>query len=71
MTQRDKSDGEFALEGHSGPVLAIDLSVKDLLASVAGDGCLKIWNLSERKEIKSISGLAKLKTFEDAKCFGE
>lgn len=70
VTLRGKNDGEFILEGHSGPILSIDLSVNDLLASVSGDGCLKIWNLNEKKEVKTIAGLSKLKTFEDAKCFG-
>ncbi|XP_005186548.2 WD repeat and HMG-box DNA-binding protein 1 [Musca domestica] len=68
-------DGEslpLDLEGHRGPVLALDIHPKcTYLASVGGDGVLKLWDLpSGGKEIKSITGLPKANSFENAKCFG-
>ncbi|XP_073848734.1 chromosome transmission fidelity 4 [Musca autumnalis] len=60
------------LEGHKGPVLALDIHPKGtFLASVGGEGVLKIWDLSNNgKEIKNITGLPKANSFENAKCFG-
>lgn len=59
------------LEGHKGPVLALDIHPEGLyLASVGGEGVLKIWDLQAEKEVKSIVGLSKANSFENAKCFG-
>lgn len=60
------------LDGHKGPVLALDIHPKgDYLASVGGEGVLRIWDLTDGgKEIKNISGLAKTNSFENAKYFG-
>lgn len=60
---------EFLLQGHEGPVLSLDISCNDQLASVAGDGTLKVWALDTMKEIKTITGLPKVKSFEQAECF--
>lgn len=66
----DKSEEEVHLKGHSGPVLQLDLSVNDKIASVSGDGTLKIWDLLSKKEIHSISGFEKSNSFEVAKTLG-
>lgn len=66
----DKSDEEVHLKGHTGPVLQLDLSVNDKIASVSGDGTLKIWDLLNKKEIHSISGFEKCNSFEVAKILG-
>ncbi|XP_037806076.1 WD repeat and HMG-box DNA-binding protein 1 [Lucilia sericata] len=59
------------LEGHKGPVLALDIHPRlNFLASVGGEGNLKIWNLKEFKEIKTVTGLTKSNSFENATCFG-
>lgn len=65
----DKSAEEFELTGHEGPILHIDLNKNDLLASSSGDGTIKIWNLIDKKVIKTISGFEKVKSFYAATCF--
>lgn len=58
------------LEGHAGPVLALDMHPNLLyLASVGGEGVLKIWNINEEVVVKTITGLPKFNSFENAKCF--
>lgn len=66
----DKSDEFFELTGHEGPILKIDTSPKGLLASAAGDGTIRIWDLQERKEIKVIRGFEEATSFYNAKTFG-
>ncbi|XP_016974599.2 WD repeat and HMG-box DNA-binding protein 1 [Drosophila rhopaloa] len=67
----EAAGNEIILEGHSGPVLALDMAVeRRLLVSVAGDGQLKIWNFEEGKELKSIGGLPKVNSFENASLYG-
>ncbi|KAH8356702.1 hypothetical protein KR200_004690 [Drosophila serrata] len=67
----DTAGNETVLEGHTGPVLALDMfAERKLLASVAGDGNLKVWNFEEGKELKSISGLPKVNSFESASHYG-
>lgn len=66
----DKSSEEVHLKGHKGPVLQLDLSVTDRIASMSGDGTLKIWDLINEKEIHSISGFDKCNSFEVAKILG-
>ncbi|XP_037954480.1 WD repeat and HMG-box DNA-binding protein 1-like [Teleopsis dalmanni] len=61
---------ETQLEGHEGPLLALDVSAKGLLASIAGDGLLKIWDLNSGTEVKTINGLIKTNSFERAECLG-
>lgn len=60
VNPRDKSIEPFELNEHDGPVLRLDLSVNGLLASSSGDGTLKIWNLDERKVIKTFTDLPKI-----------
>lgn len=69
VVPKDKSTEVIVLKGHSGPVLAIDLSPKNILASSSGDGTIKIWDLQEKKEIKSLSGFELIKSFEGATAF--
>lgn len=67
---RDRSINFFEFGGHEGPVLRIDLSCNDLLASSSGDGTIKIWNLAERKVVRTLIGFEKVKSYEDLKVFG-
>ena len=67
----DKSEEYFELLGHYGPILAIDTSPKELLASASGDGTIKIWDLKEKQEIRTITGFEKVKSFYAAKSFGK
>ncbi|XP_061399912.1 WD repeat and HMG-box DNA-binding protein 1 [Musca vetustissima] len=69
---RDGESQPIDVEGHSGPVLALDIHPNGShLASVGGEGVLKIWDLlSGGKEIKTIAGLPKANSFENAKFFG-
>lgn len=71
LVPKDKSEQESLLSGHQGPILSIDLSIKGLLASSSGDGTIKIWDIAEKKEIKTISGLPKVNTFDSVKSFGK
>lgn len=65
------SQEPIELEGHKGPVLALDIHPNcKFLASFGGEGALKIWDLNECKEIKTINGLTKCNSFENAKFFG-
>lgn len=70
VTPRDNTAGTFEFTEHTGPVLRIDLSVNGLLASSSGDGTIKIWNLDERKCIKTISGFDKIKSYQVTQVFG-
>ncbi|XP_054740472.1 WD repeat and HMG-box DNA-binding protein 1 [Anastrepha obliqua] len=72
VLKSDDSKSELHLQGHSGPVLGLDICHKgELLASIAGDGHLKIWNLDQGgAEVKSVSGLPKTNSFENAEYFG-
>ncbi|KAH8300630.1 hypothetical protein KR018_000085 [Drosophila ironensis] len=67
----DTAGNETVLEGHTGPILSLDMfAERKLLASIAGDGQLKVWNFEEAKELKSVSGLPKVNSFENATLFG-
>lgn len=68
---RDKSTEFFELTEHEGPVLRIDLSRNGLLASSSGDGTIKIWNLEERKVVKTLTGFDKVKSYEGTEVFGK
>lgn len=57
------------MTGHEGPILCIDLSVKDQLASSSGDGTIRVWNLGDSKVIKTIEGLERVNEFQSAKVF--
>lgn len=72
VLKSDDYKSELHLQGHSGPVLGIDICNKgDLLASISGDGHLKIWNLDQNGvEVKNVSGLPKINSFENAEHFG-
>ncbi|XP_075169114.1 chromosome transmission fidelity 4 [Haematobia irritans] len=68
---KDGNSQPMELEGHKGPVLALDVHPNGkYLASVGGEGAIKIWNLeSGGQEIKTISDLPKSNSFENAKYF--
>lgn len=66
----DKSEEPFELIGHTGPILKIDISVKGLLASSSGDGTVRIWRLSDKKEVRRFDGFEQVKSFFVAKFFG-
>lgn len=67
---KDGSDEPFELTEHHGPVLRIDLSVNNLLASASGDGTIKIWNLDERKVVKTINGFEKINSYAMSDQYG-
>ena len=50
---------EVCLQGHKGPVLALDIcETKKLLASAGGDGTIIVWSLGEPgKELKRVAGI--------------
>lgn len=67
----DNAGVEKTLEGHKGPILALDLYVeRQLLASISGDGQLKVWNFETGEELKTLSGLPRANSFESASQFG-
>ncbi|XP_055381081.1 WD repeat and HMG-box DNA-binding protein 1 [Condylostylus longicornis] len=70
VLRRDKSDSEIIFQGHSGPILSLDLSIQNILASVSGDGTLKLWDLNEKIEIKTFDGFPKVRSLEEVKCYG-
>lgn len=69
VTKRDESSEPFELKGHEWPVICIDLSKTGLLASKAGDGKLKVWQLEDRTVVHSIDNLDQCKSFDTAKTF--
>lgn len=64
------SSEEFEFTEHTGPVLRIALNLANLLASSSGDGTIKIWNLEERKCIKTIGGLDIIKSYQMSFAYG-
>lgn len=61
MAPLGKTEEMFELTGHDGPVLKIDLSPDGkLLVSSSGDGTVRIWDLTKRKELRSIDGFDKV-----------
>ncbi|EDW60517.1 WD repeat and HMG-box DNA-binding protein 1 [Drosophila virilis] len=67
----DNAGAEKTLAGHKGPILALDVyAERQLLASVAGDGQLKVWNFETGVELKSLAGLPRVNSFEGATLFG-
>ncbi|KAH8418555.1 hypothetical protein KR222_000542 [Zaprionus bogoriensis] len=67
----DNAGAEKTLEGHKGPILALDMHAeRQLLASVSGDGQLKVWNFETGEELKSLAGLPRSNSFESASLFG-
>ncbi|XP_033247150.1 WD repeat and HMG-box DNA-binding protein 1 [Drosophila miranda] len=61
----------IVLEGHTGPILALDMFIeRKLLASVSGDGQLKVWNFETATELKNITGLPRVNSFESATQYG-
>lgn len=71
VTLRDDPTQSFELMEHTGPVLRIDLSVNGLLASSSGDGTIKIWDLMEKKCIKTLPGFGKIKSYQETEVYGE
>lgn len=61
----------FEFTEHSGPVLRMDLSKNGLLASSGGDGSIKIWNLNEKKCIKTLFGLERIKSYQEKQNYGK
>ncbi|XP_055701937.1 WD repeat and HMG-box DNA-binding protein 1 [Phlebotomus papatasi] len=61
VTIRENSE-EIDLSGHSGPILALDLSPEGFLASSSGDGSLRIWKLDDQSVVKKIEGFPLVKT---------
>uniref|UniRef100_A0A336LWJ2 CSON003924 protein n=1 Tax=Culicoides sonorensis TaxID=179676 RepID=A0A336LWJ2_CULSO len=70
VVRKDKSEDAFELCGHEGPITNIELGPKNLLASKAGDGKIKIWDLIKQKDVHTISGLDQCKTFDTALSYG-
>ncbi|XP_017473483.1 PREDICTED: WD repeat and HMG-box DNA-binding protein 1 [Rhagoletis zephyria] len=72
VLKSDDGKSELHLQGHSGPLLGLDICHEgEFLASIGGDGQLKIWNLEQGGlEVKNISGLPKANSFETAEQFG-
>lgn len=69
---RDKSEDLFELKGkHTGPILYIDLSPKNLLVSTSGDGTVKIWDLEKKDVVKSFDGFPKINTFNGNRYFSK
>ncbi|BFG03318.1 WD repeat and HMG-box DNA-binding protein 1 [Drosophila madeirensis] len=67
----DHAGNETLLEGHSGPILALDMFIeRKLLASVSGDGQLKVWNFETATELNNITGLPRVNSFESATQYG-
>lgn len=71
VKSRDNGSAEFDFNEHNGPVLRIDLSVTNLLASSSGDGTIKVWNLDERKCVKTITGFEKIRSYQATHSYGE
>lgn len=60
VQKRERTDEYIELLGHTGPILHIDVSSKNMLASSSGDGTIKVWNLEN-----SVKGTTEvLKTFD-------
>lgn len=70
IVKKDKSEDAFELKGHEGPVVYVALGPNNLLASKAGDGKVKVWDLIKQKDVHTISGLDKCKTFDTALSYG-
>lgn len=70
VVKKDKSEDAFELKGHEGPIIYTELGPNNLLASKAGDGKVKIWDLTKQKDVHTISGLDKCKTFDTALSYG-
>lgn len=70
IVKKDKSEDAFELKGHEGPVVYVALGPNNLLASKAGDGKVKVWDLMKQKDVHTISGLDKCKTFDTALSYG-
>lgn len=64
----DKDDF-IELKGHSGPILSIDLNTRsNQLASSAGDGTIRVWNLDSKELLKTFDKFtSKVDNFSDAK----
>lgn len=65
----NKSEDAFELLGHNGPILSIDISIQNYLASSSGDGTIKIWDLKTKLQIHSFTGLETTKSFSSARLF--
>ncbi|KAH8405726.1 hypothetical protein KR215_007420 [Drosophila sulfurigaster] len=71
LLRGDNAGAEITLEGHKGPILALDMHVeRRLLVSIAGDGELKVWNFETGEELKSLGGLPRSNSFESTSLFG-
>ncbi|KAH8384550.1 hypothetical protein KR093_000380 [Drosophila rubida] len=71
LLRGDNAGAETTLEGHKGPILALDMHVeRHLLVSIAGDGELKVWNFKTGEQLKSLGGLPRSNSFESTSLFG-
>ncbi|XP_063695779.1 WD repeat and HMG-box DNA-binding protein 1 [Culicoides brevitarsis] len=70
VVKKDKSEDAFELKGHEGPIVYAELGPNNFLASKSGDGKIKIWDLTKQKDVHTISGLDKCKTFDTALSYG-
>lgn len=63
----DKDDF-IELKAHKGPILFIDLNPQgNHLASSAGDGTIRIWDLDTQEVLKTIEGFPQTSVFSEAK----
>lgn len=69
VLRKDLAEDIFELIGHSGPILSIDVSPKNHLASSSGDGSIKVWNLETKKNIETFTGLETTKSFNNARTY--
>lgn len=71
MQLRNITDEYKELKGHEGPILHIDISSKDLLASSSGDGTIRIWSLGGKAAtvVKKLEGFSKFNEFSAANVY--
>lgn len=67
----NEEDKVVDLLGHSGPILALDVTATGKLVSASGDGTVRIWDINEQKVLKTIDGFPKVKSFWMTECYGK
>ncbi|GAB0095032.1 WD repeat and HMG-box DNA-binding protein 1 [Sergentomyia squamirostris] len=66
---REAENDVLDLTGHSGPILAIDVSPEGFLASSSGDGTVRVWKIDDQSVVKTIEGFPIVKTVSLAEGF--